>query len=351
VLVTDDINGQTRGALATVRAVAGSRYRPVVSVAGRSLAASSRHCAGTVLLPTGGTAGYPAALRAELATGRYHAFLPASDVAMIAVDDPAAQLVDKACLDARARSAGFASLPTSSYGSVTELRAVAADLDYPVVVKSATKSGRGNLQARVLLGPRDVDALGDAPGRLVVQPFLDGPITAVSGVIEGGQLLAVCHQLYLRIWPPRAGVSSAAVTVAGDRAVEDRLLPLLAGHRGVFQVQFLGGHLLDVNPRVYGSMALAVAAGANLPLVACEALAGRSPRSTVRARSGVHYRWLEGDLRYLVARATAGRAGLADAARVLRPRRRTVHSVESLIDPRPMVSRLTDVLRRHRATP
>ena len=348
VLVTDDINGQNRGALAAVRALAGGRYRPVVAVAGPSLAASSRHCAGTVRVPPGGSPGYAEALRAELATGRYRAFLPASDVALIAVEDPGAVLVDKSWLDVRARAAGFDCLPTRVFASVEELRAAAEDgLDYPLVVKAVTKSGRGNLQAGVVTSPAQLRAaLGDPTGRLLVQPFVDEPITAVCGVVDDGELLAVCHQRYLRIWPPQAGVSSAAVTVSGDRDIEQRLLPLLAGHRGVFQVQFLGGYLLDVNPRVYGSMALAVAAGTNLPLVACEALAGRRPDATLRARAGVHYRWLEGDLRHLAWHLRHGRPSVAEAASVLRPHRRTVHSVESLTDPRPMASRVIDALRR-----
>lgn len=346
VLVTDDINGQNRGALATVRGLAG-RYRSVVTVGERpSLAAASRHCARSVRLPTGGTPGYADALAAELARGQYAAFFPASDVAMLAVDDPAAGLVDKAVLDDRARAAGFRCLPTEVFGSASDLLDAAGRLAYPVVVKSVTKSGLGNLQARRVTGPDDLTELAAVPGRLLVQPFEASSLRAVSGVVHDGRLLASCAQTYQRIWPPTAGVASAAVTVAADPDEEDRLTRLLAGHDGVFQVQFLGPYLLDANPRVYGSMALAVAAGANLPLIAADAATGSLPGQVVRARPGVPYRWWEGDLRYVVQGLRSRTLRPRQAAAALRPRRSTAQSVERLSDPGPTVSRLVHAVGR-----
>ncbi len=346
VLVTDDINGQNRGSLATVRALAG-RYRTVVAVGDRpSLAAASRYCAGTVRLPTGGSPAYADALRAELGTGRYDVFFPGSDVALLAVDDPAAGLVDKALLDARARDAGFVTLPTEAFDDSEALLAAAGRLAYPVVVKSATKSGLGNLQAVTVADQDGLAVLAGVSGQLVVQPFEASPLRAVSGVVHDGVLVAACHQRYLRIWPPAAGVASAAVTAEPDLDEEDRLVRLLAGHDGVFQVQFLGRYLLDVNPRVYGSMALAVAAGANLPLLAAEAAAGRVPDRPVRARPGVPYRWWEGDVRFLAAGVRARRLSAREVAAALRPRRGTAQSVESLRDPAPSVSRLVHGVRR-----
>jgi len=348
VLVTDDINGQNRGALATVRALAGTRHKAVVTVADRpSLAAASRYCAGTVPVPSGGGPGYAAALRRELDTDRHHLFFPASDVALISVGAAAAELVDKAELDRRARAAGFESLPTEVFGSAAALHEAAEGFDYPVVVKSATKSGLGNLQALTAASAADLQsALGDVPGRLVVQPLDRSPLRAVSGVVHDGELVAVCHQEYRRIWPPAAGVASAAVTVVGDRSLEQPLARLLADHQGVFQVQFLGRYLLDVNPRVYGSMALAVGAGANLPLLACEVAAGRLPTQVVRARPGVHYRWWEGDMRHVLHGLRTGRLGATGAVRALRP-----HRVESVLAPGPMLSRIAGRVRRSGGPP
>lgn len=341
VLTTDDISGLNRAALAAVRALAGTRYRPVVTVSGpRSLAASSRWCTGVVLVPGGGRPGYAEALRQHVDETDYAALLPASDVALVALRDPAAALVDKAWLEANVEAAGLRNLPGEVFAGLAALHDEADRLEYPAVVKSVVKSGLGNLQAVKVLSAGDVRDISPAPGPLLVQPFVDEPLRAVSGVSWEGRLLAVCHQTYLRIWPSRAGVAAAAVTADGDRDIEDPLLRLLDGHNGVFQVQLMGDHVLDVNPRVYGSMSLAVAAGTNLPLLAADAAQGRIPDRTLRARAGVRYRWLEGDLRNLVDGLRRREVTLAQAGGRLLPRRRTAHSVESLRDPRPSWTRL-----------
>lgn len=339
VLVTDDVSGQNRAALATVRALAREGIRSAVTVCSRrSITAASRFC-GTVLeVPPAGQPGYAAALRHHVEQGQFLVVMPASDVAMVALEHPSADLVDKALLAGLAHRAGLSVLPGRVFESASEVLAAADGLDYPVVVKSVTKSGLGNLQAVHAESARDLVAVVDAPGRLIVQPFEPGSMRAVSGVSWDGELLAVCHQQYVRIWPPRAGVACAAETIVGDRELEAGVLRLLGAHRGVFQAQFLGPYLLDVNPRVYGSLPLAVAAGANLPVVACAAALGRRG-PLVRARPGVPFRWLEGDLRNLTHAVRRRELGFGAAIRELRPRRGTAHSVESLRDPGPLLAR------------
>jgi hypothetical protein len=90
---------------------------------------------------------------------------------------------------------------------------------------------------------------------------------------------------------------------------------------------------------VYGSLALAVRAQANLPSIWCEwAVTGEGPPGLVTARPGVRYRWEEGELRVLAGSLAAGR--LAVAASVLRPRSGTVHAVFDLDDLRPALGTL-----------
>ena len=80
VLVTDDVDGRNRSAVAAVRALAQAGYAPVVTVSGpSSLAAASRHSRGRVLVPRPGQPGYRDAVEGELSSGRYLAVLPASD--------------------------------------------------------------------------------------------------------------------------------------------------------------------------------------------------------------------------------------------------------------------------------
>lgn len=339
VLVTDDTTGQNRAAVATVRALARAGYRPAVSTAGtRSIAAASRFCEQRVRLPRAGTPEYAEALRAELASGRYVAALPASDVSLLAVGCPGSELVNKVLTYERAQTADIPTLPWQVFESTQALRSCADQLPYPVVVKAVEKTLSADPQAHVIEGAHELDQLRDGGG-LIVQPYEEAPLRAVSGVFWDGRFLALAHQRYLRLWPARAGVGSAAVTVTPDLELEEKLAEVLDGHNGVFQAQLVGRYLLDLNPRVYGSLPLTLNAGPNLPAIACDAAQGRV-RGLVRAQVGVRYRWVEGDVRHLVSGWRAGRISAAEALRASCPHGRTAHSSESLLDPGPTLERL-----------
>lgn len=343
VLVSDHVDGRSRSAVAAVRALARAGYRAVVTVTGeRSAAAVSRGCAGVLRVPAVDSPGFRAAVTTFLASERNAVVLPASDAVLVALEHPGAALVDKGVLPGRAAAAGLAVPETQEFGAADALLAAAGGLAYPVVVKSAVKTGTGENTRRVDDAAHLAAAVESLTGAVVVQPFASGDMRAVCGVLADGQLLAVVHQAYTRIWPPGCGTASAAVTTAPDLDLEARLPRLLAGHEGVFQVQLIGDQVIDVNPRVYGSLPLAVAAGADLPDIACRAATGRTPAELVRGRPGVRYRWLEGDLRRLLHDVRGGTLRPGAAARALAPRRGTAHSIESLRDPGPFLLRLAE---------
>jgi hypothetical protein len=156
-----------------------------------------------------------------------------------------------------------------------------------------------------------------------------------------GRLVAAVHERWLRIWPPRAGLASAAETAAPDLALEARLIELMEGYDGIFCAQLAGPYLFDLNLRVHSSHPLGVAAGVNLVALYCDLLReAEVPDETLRPRTGAFYRWLEGDVRHLAKSLTSKETTLGSAAISLRPRRHAAHSTESLRDPGPMVSRL-----------
>jgi predicted ATP-grasp superfamily ATP-dependent carboligase len=237
------------------------------------------------------------------------------------------------------------------FRSSSELLDASGDLPYPVVVKPATKEPGSLAAAFRADSPAAVEAGPRSKAVVVVQPFVPEPLWAVAGVVHEGRLVAAVHQRYLRTWPSACGTASAAVTAPPNREVEERLPALLAPYEGVFQVQFAGRFLLDVNPRIYGSLPLAVAAGTNLPAIWCDLVGGTGggDAATVRARPGVFYRWLEGDVRNLVEAARRGDVTPAAALARLRPRRGTAHSTEAIADPGPMLARLGYAVRRARA--
>jgi thymidylate kinase len=333
VLVTD--GAKNRSALAAVRSLAAAGYRAAVAGPGASLAAASRHCAREVKVPATDDPGYAEALRGHVESGDYLTVLPASDRALVALDAPGAELLDKITLARRAEAAGLPTPPTRAFSSPDELVAHRDELEYPLIVKPTSER---RVPLRVLF-PRELDRESIPDGSLITQPFVDEPLRAVSGVAWRGRLVATVHQRYLRIWPPETGTVCAAVTVAPDRVLDEKLAALLDGYSGIFQAQFIGPYLLDVHPRVHGSMPIADAAGVNLVALYCDLLRGEEV-GPVTAREGVHYRWLESDLSHIAFSWRTGSMGMRQALAALRPRSGTAHSTESLFDPKPILARL-----------
>jgi predicted ATP-grasp superfamily ATP-dependent carboligase len=171
----------------------------------------------------------------------------------------------------------------------------------------------------------------------------------VCGVAWNGEIVTAVHQVARRTWPPDTGVSAYAETVAPDRVLEEQVASLvrLLGWSGIFQAQFMraldGAYFIDFNPRIYGSLALAVAAGANLPAIWVSLLT-RSHVETGPYRVGVRYRSEELDTRALLHLLLSGRPLAACTGLI--PRRPTTHAVANLADPLPLLTSLAKARRR-----
>ncbi len=158
----------------------------------------------------------------------------------------------------------------------------------PAIVKCARSEVpvNGGFQAsrtrRVATREQAIAALERLPGRRgLVQPHSPGSLSSLAGVFWDGEIVAAVQQKAVRTWPVGAGQMAYAVSVAPDGAFAGRVAELLRllGWRGMFQIQFLETAecrlLIDLNPRVYGSLSLALAAGRNLPAVWADLITGR----------------------------------------------------------------------------
>jgi predicted ATP-grasp superfamily ATP-dependent carboligase len=182
---------------------------------------------------------------------------------------------------------------------------------------------------------------------VLVQRHHAAPVVSVGGVCADGRLLGVAVSRYRRTWFPDGGSAASSETFAAERSLIERVEALVAAAQvqGIFELELLelgAGRFaaIDLNPRVYGSMALAIAAGANLPAVWVRWLLGESP-AWCAARPGVGYRWEDAELRHLVwhVRRRHARAALA----VLRPRLGTAHAYFRLADPGPLAARVLEL--------
>jgi predicted ATP-grasp superfamily ATP-dependent carboligase len=164
-----------------------------------------------------------------------------------------------------------------------------------------------------------------------------------------GRVLARVQQRAEAIWPAGAGGSTRAVTEPIDEEVERAALSLLRklGWFGLAQVQFIETaagkrFLIDVNPRFYGSLGLAIAAGADLPAVWAEQALGRTPGSLRTARPGVRYHAVHGDLK----RVVSGSGVLRGLSGCVCYSMRSTPSVWRVNDPRPAAVYPIQRLRR-----
>jgi hypothetical protein len=338
VLLTEGLSGQSRCTVAAARALDAAGYDVAVTVSGGiSMAAASRACARRVPVPPADEDpnAYAAAVREEMARHDYDAVVPTSDAALIALDAPVRHLLDKAACTRRAAAAGIPVAPARVFPDTASMRAAADELDYPLVVKPAIKR---SLATRVD-DAETLQAIPDGVGEMIVQPFIDAPMTAVAGVVWKGRLVAAVHMEYERIWPLPCGTVASARTTLPDVAIETGLLRVLEGYDGPFHAEFLGPYLQDLNPRLHGTLPLAVASGVNLAAIYCDLVRNVDVPSK-RGVSDVFFRWIEGDVRSISRSLRMGEMPPKQAMRALAPRRNAVHSYESFRDPGPMFTRL-----------
>jgi predicted ATP-grasp superfamily ATP-dependent carboligase len=115
-------------------------------------------------------------------------------------------------------------------------------------------------------------------------------------VVSGFQHVA------LTTWPTAAGATARGRSIALDAELVARARDLLvrAGYWGLAAMDFLEGPrgpvLIDINPRYYTSLALALACGVNLPAAWHSITAGTEPPPARPYRTGVTYRWLEAEV-------------------------------------------------------
>ena len=363
------------GAIAAVRALSIAGYVPYLAVdTPGGYASRSRAVAGTVQVPdpASNSEGFVRELATVAARLSVSAVLPGGELYLLALADreadfegialgtpPRASIewaTDKVLLAEFAATAGLRTPPTAKI--VQGDSAAASTFGFPVVVKprqSWIQNPNGTLSrysAYDVYDAAQVAAVLEAlPGKEgLVQPNIPGQLCAVAGVSWKGDLVCALHQASIRIWPLRAGVSSYAETIPPNAELEEAVGRLLQaiGWSGLFQAQFIRNpsgeyYLIDLNPRVYGSLALAGAAGLNLPGIWADLLLGRQP-AVGRYRVGVRYRHEEYDARVLVQMMREG-----DGWRALRglvPRRNTTHAIFSLHDPMPSLVSLTRLAKR-----
>ena len=316
VLILDEV--RDRPSLAAAKALAMSGWTVGIAGAECSLAARSKACAAwhPIVPPEHGDQAFIESVEQVVRSHGYETVLPGYETAVVALSAARERLsfpfgyglhegilaaIDKWRLVSLAQAAGL-EVPRTVPASADRL----AELDGPVVIKPA--SPRDVRLAAAVFTDRtaalaQADMIMARGGHPIAQEMLDGRLDAVSLVAGPGGIVSIAQQVAEQSWPRPVGVTARGRTVPVDpglRAAIERLLDALSW-QGLAQLQFLVAadgkpRLIDFNPRFYGSLALAVKAGANHPDTWARLTTGR-PVTPSEGRPGARYQWFSRDLR------------------------------------------------------
>ena len=375
VLVTD---AEHPSVLATCRGLAAAGYR-VSTVAGERFALGhwSRFSEERITFagPQADPTGYIERLSQVLRGGEYDLVIPGTELSLLPISErrgliePYARLglpphevvlraLDKPLLQSKAAAVGLAAPKSVTCSSAEEALAAAPEFKFPLLVKPARSVTRMNGRIRQyraqIVGDATLlkAAVGAVGVPLTLQEYISRTtIVSCAAVRVDGRMLGLTLARYARTYPPQVGIAARATTIAPPGHLIQQVEELLdqIGWCGIFELELLdlGENrfgAIDLNPRPFGWMALAVGAGANLPALWCDHVLGRRSVSPNGARVGVHYRWEDGDIRNALVQLRQGY--LRTAAEILRPRRRVVHAHFRIDDPAPLIARMLSMAQK-----
>lgn len=298
VLVLD---GSQRKSLAAVRSLARGGHQVLVADSSRlTLAGSSRFSTRTVRLPAPSDPNYVDALAAVTERESIDVVLPTDDHSMGALAGKAvvgraalltpsaegfAMARDKSATVELARRVGVDVPRTESPSSDATARAIIDAFPLPALVKPREGSG-----ARGIVYAEDRDALRAAYSavharypRPLVQEWVR-PVsskTHVAMLTLDGKVIASFTQRVLREWPVGGGVGTLWQSVRDNTAIEaTRRLLQAAGFTGVTLTEYLytdarGPVLMEVNPRFWNTLVLAIECGVDFPSLSVAAALGK----------------------------------------------------------------------------
>ncbi len=192
----------------------------------------------------------------------------------------------------------------------------AAELGWPVVCKpvmSHVLTGSGRIETKGVTFARDTAHLerlldaGSLGARTLIQTFVPGHGVGIDVLCHQGRLLAAFQHRRLREVPYWGGMSSlrASEPLDGQLLTLTRELLGELGWTGLAMVEFRTGPagpvLMEINGRVWGSIALPVRAGMDFPARWADLIRNGPPadrRLDDRYRSGVRCRHFALELRW-----------------------------------------------------
>jgi len=380
ILVTDV---QDRQGLAAVRCLHESGYRVEAGAHSRTAVGLwSRACSASTVLPDprDSADAFIERLLERVREDRYDVLIPGKDEDLYAISRCREQIepyvalglpdhevveraFDRGCLIREADKVGLPGPAGRVCDRIEQALDAARAFGFPVVVKPVCNlsDADGKLRlgrSRLVFDEQALRYVQQSTGRCIVQRRVAGNVISFGGVFTESGMVGSVVSRYRRTWPPNFGSVCFSETIAPPRALGERIERLVSaiGWRGLFELELLEFEdgtfgAIDFNPRIYGSLALARAAGAPLATLWCAWLLGENPTPTT-ARVGVHYRWEDADARHILWQLR--RRDYRGAALASLPQRSVTHAFFRTWDPLPSFARAVgasrNLARHQRAT-
>jgi predicted ATP-grasp superfamily ATP-dependent carboligase len=212
-------------------------------------------------------------------------------------------------------------VPATFYpSSIEDARGLAGQLQYPVVLKPASEGLPKGI--RIVTSQKEFmpsfESLRAAwplsPDELpMIQSFVPGYGCGFFALYQNGVCKRVFMHRRIREYPPAGGVSCCAESFydAGLKEAGIKLLDAMNWHGvGMVEFRYDPGQqkytLLEVNPKFWGSLDLALAAGVDFPRYVCEMASGETLSYAEEYNYPLRYHWpLSGEIQHLFMRPAA----------------------------------------------
>jgi predicted ATP-grasp superfamily ATP-dependent carboligase len=220
--------------------------------------------------------------------------------------------VDKEKTLALARDLGIATPRSADVKCIGDLESALAEIGLPAVLKPRRSwitsddggSRFGSLAVTDLAESRDAfAAITRGGGEVIIQQWLPGRRDAVTQLVVGSDVKACFAQMSHRELPRLGGVSVLCESIPplDDIVKPAQRLVCEMGLEGCSTVEFrrdMSGApvLMEINPRIPGSIALGVGCGVDFPNLIHAWALGRPVEKIERYQVGRRLHWMVGDL-------------------------------------------------------
>jgi predicted ATP-grasp superfamily ATP-dependent carboligase/ribosomal protein S18 acetylase RimI-like enzyme len=248
---------------------------------------------------------------------------------------------------------------TTEVTSPSELEALAKSADWPVVIK--TKIGNSAKGVHIAYGKKElVEKFQDFVQTFkltqerwpVVQEFLPGEAAGVCVLYDHGRCVTSFAERYLRCKEPGKFGTSTLRETFDNKQLTSRAISIMdkLEWHGMAHLDFVADgngefKLIEINPRLWGALALAMFSGVDFPYLWYLTALGRkiTDEYTAEVRE-IKCRWVIGDCLAFFELIKRGR--LFDSLRIFKPQWGCFHDDFHFTDPLPVVFEVIDYLTK-----